>query len=136
SPIEILHKHCMEPPPSLETVGVGLPPHVYQAVDRALAKKPEQRFRSVGAFVEALRHPAPDATLPSLGAARMPAPAPAAPTGRRTKLVVPIHAAAGSPSRAPGAGGIPGGRHDGDGGRRPSRARRVPAHETVRGATS
>ncbi len=95
SPIEILHKHCMEPPPSLETVGVGLPPHVYQAVDRALAKKPEQRFRSVGAFVEALRHPAPDATLPSLGAARMPAPAPAAPTGRRTKLVVAIAAAAG-----------------------------------------
>ena len=95
SPIEILHKHCMEPPPSLETVGVALPPHVYQAVHRVLAKKPEQRFSSVGAFVEALRHPAPDATLPSLGAARTPAPAPAAPTGRRTKLVVAIAAAAG-----------------------------------------
>src|SRR6266702_3949295 len=95
SPIEILHKHCMEPPPSLETVGVGLPPHVYQAVHRVLAKKPEQRFSSVGAFVEALRHPAPDATLPSLGAARTPAPAPAAPTGRRTKLAVAIAAAAG-----------------------------------------
>ncbi len=95
SPIEILHKHCMEPPPSLETVGVALPPHVYQAVHRALAKKPEQRFSSVGAFVEALRHPAPDATLPSLGAARTPTPAPAARTGRRTKLAVAIAAAAG-----------------------------------------
>ena len=101
SPIEILHKHCMAPPPSLETVNAGLPPHVYQAVQRALAKKPEQRYGSVSAFVEALRRPALDATLPSLRVAPQPrAAAPGgavpAPPGHRLKRVpVAAIAAAG-----------------------------------------
>ena len=93
SPIEILHKHCMEPPPSLETVGAGLPPHVYGAVHRALAKKPAQRFRSVGAFVEALRRPAADATLPGLSATRTSIRATG--KGRRRVLVAAIGATAG-----------------------------------------
>ena len=90
SPIEILHKHCMDPPPSLETVAVGLPPHVYDVVQRALAKKAEQRFGSVTAFVEALRRPAAAAaaTAPSLRAVRPPRP-------RKRALAVTLGATAG-----------------------------------------
>lgn len=58
SAIDILHKHCTEPPPPLEVIRAGLPEHVSLAVHRALEKKREQRFPSVSAFVEALIRPA------------------------------------------------------------------------------
>jgi serine/threonine-protein kinase len=54
SVVDILRKHCSDPPPPLEVLRPGLPQHVYAAVDRALAKEPRDRFPSVGAFVEAL----------------------------------------------------------------------------------
>jgi len=57
SAIDILHKHCMVEPPRLESLQPGLPPNVYQAVHKALAKSQEDRFSSVSAFVEALRGP-------------------------------------------------------------------------------
>ncbi|GIW53281.1 MAG: hypothetical protein KatS3mg081_2636 [Gemmatimonadales bacterium] len=57
SAVDILTKHVMQPPPPLDVLRPGLPSHVYGAVERALAKKPEERFPSVGAFVEALKHP-------------------------------------------------------------------------------
>lgn len=60
SAIDILHKHCMLPPPALESAAPGLPRHVYRAVARSLAKQPEQRYPSVSAFVEALRRPGED----------------------------------------------------------------------------
>ncbi len=55
SAIDILTKHCTQPPPPLDVLRPGLPRHVYQAIERALAKKPDQRFPTVSAFVEALR---------------------------------------------------------------------------------
>lgn len=60
SAIDILHKHCMVAPPRLETVCSGLPAHVYHAIHKALEKKPEPRFSSTAAFVEALRRPTTD----------------------------------------------------------------------------
>jgi len=55
SAIDILHKHVMEPPPPLQNAVPGLPPHVYQAIHRALEKKQDARFPSVTQLVEALR---------------------------------------------------------------------------------
>ncbi|GIW53240.1 MAG: hypothetical protein KatS3mg081_2595 [Gemmatimonadales bacterium] len=55
SAVDILTKHVMQPPPPLDVLRPGLPKHVYSAIQRALAKKPEDRFPTVGAFVEALR---------------------------------------------------------------------------------
>ncbi|MGH2609920.1 MAG: serine/threonine-protein kinase [Tepidiformaceae bacterium] len=54
SVVDILRKHCSEQPAPLEILRSGLPPHVYAAVDRAMAKEPQDRFPSVGAFVEAM----------------------------------------------------------------------------------
>ena len=63
SAIEILHKHCAETPPPLEQVKPGLPDHVYQAIDKALLKKPAQRFSTVKTFVKALKEPSAEITV-------------------------------------------------------------------------
>jgi serine/threonine protein kinase len=55
SAIDVLHKHCMVQPPPLENAAPGLPRHVYLAVHRALDKKAEHRFETVGAFVDAMQ---------------------------------------------------------------------------------
>ncbi|MBI2402349.1 MAG: protein kinase, partial [Gemmatimonadetes bacterium] len=60
SAIDILHKHCMIPPSPLEFIQPGLPKHVYLAVHKALEKKPERRFSTVAALVEALKAPTPE----------------------------------------------------------------------------
>jgi serine/threonine-protein kinase len=66
SAIEILQKHCSAPPPPLEVLRPGLPQHVYGAIDKALSKKPDQRFASVRAFASALKQPSPDIpTMPT-----------------------------------------------------------------------
>ena len=51
---ELLNKHVSESPPPLAELQPDLPPHVYAAIDRALAKRPEDRFSSVSEFVNAL----------------------------------------------------------------------------------
>jgi serine/threonine-protein kinase len=67
SAIDVLHKHCMVQPPPLETAAPGLPRHVYLAVHRALDKKPENRFASVGDFVASMEHEgAASAAMPAL----------------------------------------------------------------------
>jgi serine/threonine-protein kinase len=63
SAVEILHKHCMVPPPPLESVKPGLPKHVYWAVHKALEKKPEKRHANMMAFVEALEHQSDEMTM-------------------------------------------------------------------------
>jgi len=51
---ELLRKHLNDAPPELETVRKGLPPRVSQAIRRAMAKEPADRFPSATAFVAAL----------------------------------------------------------------------------------
>ena len=57
SPAELLHKHCLVPPPPLDVLRPALPANVYSAVNRALAKKAPERFPTVTEFVEALKWP-------------------------------------------------------------------------------
>jgi serine/threonine-protein kinase len=64
SAVDILTKHMLQPPPPLDIIRPGLPKHVYAAIERALAKKPEQRFPSVGAFVRALKESGEPITTP------------------------------------------------------------------------
>jgi serine/threonine-protein kinase len=51
---ELLTKHVVEPPPSLSELRSDLSPDAYGAIDRALAKRSEDRFTSVTDFVNAL----------------------------------------------------------------------------------
>ena len=67
SAIDILHKHCMVPPPPLQSKRADLPPHVYVAVHRALNKDPKRRFATVSAFVQALTTAGGGGTLADSG---------------------------------------------------------------------
>jgi serine/threonine-protein kinase len=49
----VVYLVAIEPSPSLRAEGLGLPGHVIDAVDRALAKQPEDRQPDVAAFVQA-----------------------------------------------------------------------------------
>ncbi|MBI1968181.1 MAG: protein kinase [Gemmatimonadetes bacterium] len=102
SAIEILHKHCTAPPPPLEVISAGLPRHVSWAVHRTLDKRPEQRFPTVTAFVEALRHPTPEflAAAAATGAATVvfpEGPRPAEPARLTPTKPTPPSAAKGKP---------------------------------------
>jgi tRNA A-37 threonylcarbamoyl transferase component Bud32 len=57
SAIDILHKHCMFPPPSLAEAAPHLPEHVVAAVERGLAKAGAERFGSVADFISAMKDP-------------------------------------------------------------------------------
>jgi len=51
---EVVYKVVYESPAPLATLAPGLPPRLVQAVDRALAKKQDERTRDVAAFIEQL----------------------------------------------------------------------------------
>ena len=57
SAIDILHKHCMFPAPSLHDDVPDIPAHVAQAVARALSKDAADRFLTVHDFIESMADP-------------------------------------------------------------------------------
>lgn len=73
---ELLRMHLNEQPPALDSVRQGLPPSVGQAILRAMAKEPADRFPSVSAFVAALsdRGAATATSVPRRAAPELPAP--------------------------------------------------------------
>ena len=54
-PMAVLYAHLSVPPPRLTTVRPDLPDAVNQVLARALAKEPDDRYDSCGAFADALR---------------------------------------------------------------------------------
>ena len=54
SPLEMLQKHIREAPPKLRAVAPATPPALEAAVERMMAKKPDDRFPSVAAAAAAL----------------------------------------------------------------------------------
>jgi serine/threonine protein kinase len=54
-PMASLYAHLHEPPPRMTEARPDLPPDVDQVLARALAKAPEDRYGSCGAFADALR---------------------------------------------------------------------------------
>jgi predicted Ser/Thr protein kinase len=51
---ELIRKHLLEPAPALAALRPDVPRHVSDAVQRAMSKKPAERFADVAAFVRAL----------------------------------------------------------------------------------
>jgi serine/threonine protein kinase/Tfp pilus assembly protein PilF len=68
----LVAKRLVDPVPAVRRLRVAVPPGVEQALMRALAKAPADRFASVGAFVEALAAPAPPARLRTPSVAVLP----------------------------------------------------------------
>jgi eukaryotic-like serine/threonine-protein kinase len=65
TPIELTLKHLHEPVPRPRQYARDLPPEVEQAIMKAMAKKPEDRFQDMQAFAAALAKLAAGYTIPS-----------------------------------------------------------------------
>src|SRR5206468_7655048 len=52
--IDIVKKHCLDRVPPLRDLQPDLAPHIAGVVEKALAKKPDDRFSSVTSFAKAL----------------------------------------------------------------------------------
>ncbi len=52
TPMQVVIKHMTEPVPSPRTLVNDLPPEIEDVIQRAMAKKPENRYESASAFVE------------------------------------------------------------------------------------
>jgi TolB-like protein len=74
----VIAKHLQQTPLPIGTVRPGLPPRLEQAVQRALAKVPADRFQTAGALASALE-------VGEISGGLAPAPAP--PGGRRRLMV-------------------------------------------------
>ena len=126
-PMAVLYAHLSVPPPRLTTVRPELPGTVNLVLARALAKEPDDRYDSCGAFADALREALglepydssrPPGAVPTLSASRSAATAPLTlpPDSPPTKLLpgspspsLPPMASlpspsSGSPSRPAAAG--------------------------------
>jgi len=97
--VDVAMQHIHAPPPALLERRPDVPPRIAAAVERALAKDPEDRFPSMDAFVAELRaclvrprgEAAEDATtvLPRQRVERRPVTAPRS-RGRRRRRIVPL----------------------------------------------
>ena len=113
-PMAVLYAHLSAPPPRVTSVRPDLPAAVDQVLARALAKAPEERYGSCGAFADALREALGVEPYDSSAPARPAAPAcvvaPASPGGQRTVTMVSAGTGAGdSPAtRLPAGTSAPG----------------------------
>ena len=57
TPLQVLMKHALEPPPRILEANTSLPPHVQNVIDLAMAKNPDERLSTAGAMVTALMDP-------------------------------------------------------------------------------
>ena len=71
SAYELLNKHVSQPPPPLVEFRPDLPAHAYGAIDRALAKRPQDRFLTVTDFVNALAGRTHEVALPRRAVRRL-----------------------------------------------------------------
>ena len=99
-PMAALYAHLYAPPPRVTSVRPDLPGAVDQVLARALAKEPDERYGSCGAFADALRDALGVEPYDSSGPGRPPAQACvvalAGPGGQRTVTAVSAGAGAGA----------------------------------------
>ncbi|MDO8802950.1 MAG: serine/threonine-protein kinase [Elusimicrobiota bacterium] len=94
-----------DPYPDPLIVRADLPPAIVPVIDRALKKKPEERFQTGGEMAEAIRAVMAGKT-PQFNSAPAPAPAPAAqpkPAAAQQPAAKPAPAPAAKPAAAPAA---------------------------------
>ncbi|HVE78218.1 MAG TPA: protein kinase [Gemmatimonadaceae bacterium] len=100
----ILVRHILDEPPRVSASRPDVPPHVDDAVARALAKEPTDRFETMEHFAAALRGVAPPKGAATTGArAAQPAPSSSAVTVVTGAATVPARAGVTTPMRPPPA---------------------------------
>ncbi|MGE0873035.1 MAG: protein kinase [Burkholderiales bacterium] len=72
----LLRQILQEPPPPASTFEPQLPVTIDMVLARALAKKPQNRYRGAREFLDALRHAFPGSEPSQTGVTRLPPPAP------------------------------------------------------------
>lgn len=78
TPIGVIFKHVSEPLPPAEALNPSLPPDLVAAINRALAKQPEDRFQTAGELVDAVEASIDETPEPRLLAATVLESVPAA----------------------------------------------------------
>ncbi|MBN1311426.1 MAG: protein kinase [Anaerolineae bacterium] len=63
TPVQLMYSHLNEPVPSIETLREDIPASIQIVLDKAMAKKPEERFMTAGEMAGALRRAAEGDTL-------------------------------------------------------------------------
>src|SRR3954449_541527 len=94
--VEVLYAHIQDPPPRVSAVRPDLPPALDDVIVEAMAKKPEDRFPTCSAFIDAARTIVGE-----------PAPAPGPPPPPPVGIPVPPAAAGGPPPPPPAPGPPP-----------------------------
>jgi serine/threonine-protein kinase len=94
--VEVLYAHIQDPPPRVSAVRPDVPAALDDVIIKAMAKKPEDRFPTCGAFMDAARTIVGE-----------PAPAPAPPPPPPVGVPVPPAAAAPPPPPPPGPPPLP-----------------------------
>src|SRR3954451_19933978 len=94
--VEVLYAHIQDPPPRVSAVRQDLPPALDDVIVKAMAKKPEDRFATCSAFIDAARTIVGE-----------PAPVPGPPPPRPAGIPVPPADAEGPPPPPPPAPGPP-----------------------------
>jgi serine/threonine-protein kinase len=113
-PMAVLYAHVSVPPPPVTAARPELPAAVNDVLARALAKNPEDRYGSCGAFADSLRealglepYDSSSGPWPATGQTRL-VPPPANPgPGSRVAATTPLTVAAESPATVPSASGSP-----------------------------
>jgi predicted ATPase/tRNA A-37 threonylcarbamoyl transferase component Bud32 len=91
TPMALIVRHAIEPLPSITVSCPDLPGHLVAALERALAKSPDDRYPTIQDWREALRHPEAAVAAPSPAAFHKPPPVPATPLlGREETLATAI----------------------------------------------
>src|SRR5436190_7049393 len=88
--VEVLYAHIQDPPPRVSAVRPDLPPALDDVIVKAMAKKPEDRFPTCSAFIDAARTIVGE-----------PAPAPGPPAPPPVGVPVPPAASGGPPPPPP-----------------------------------
>jgi serine/threonine protein kinase len=110
-PMAVLYAHVSAPPPPVTAARPELPAAVNDVLARALAKDPEDRYGSCGAFADALRealgldlYDSSSGPWPATGQTRLVTPADAAP-GSRPAATAPLTVPGESPATVLSASG-------------------------------
>ena len=91
TPMAVIVRHAIEPVPSIASARPGLAAHVVAALERALAKSPDDRFATIQEWREAIKRPGVSQATPDAAAFHKSPPAPATPLlGREETLAAAI----------------------------------------------